>query len=158
MKKITVKKAASKVSGYKIDFTTNTLIVNYKFYAASQQYGTPENKLVKNIQEDFPNLTIAVEKGRNPKKAHSRKRLSYKNMKLYIETLDNSEKLLDVFETVKAESKVQPSPYKYVVDWFQAQFKDYNKAPIFEDDKLTTQKAKEKKDNVYSIKREKSAS
>ena len=79
-------------------------------------------------------------------------------MKLYIETLDNSEKLLDVFETVKAESKVQPSPYKYVVDWFQAQFKDYNKAPIFEDDKLTTQKAKEKKDNVYSIKREKSAS
>lgn len=158
MKKITVKKAASKVSGYKIDFTTNTLIVNYKFYAASQQYGTPENKLVKNIQADFPNLTIAVEKGRNPKKAHSRKRLSYKNMELYIETLDNADTLKKVFDTVKAESKVQPSPYKYVVDWFQAQFKDYNKAPIFEDDKLTTQKAKEKKDNIYSIKREKSAS
>ena len=61
MKKITVKKAASKVSGYKIDFTTNTLIMNYKFFTASQQYGTPENKLVKSITTDFRNLSISVE-------------------------------------------------------------------------------------------------
>ena len=32
--------------GCKIDFTTNTLVMNYKFHSASQEYGTPENKLV----------------------------------------------------------------------------------------------------------------
>ena len=30
-----------KISGYRINFTTDTLIMNYKFYAASQQYGSP---------------------------------------------------------------------------------------------------------------------
>lgn len=46
--------ATKKISGYRIDFTTDTLIMNYKFYAASQQYGSPEYNLVKSITKDFP--------------------------------------------------------------------------------------------------------
>ena len=53
-----------KISGYRIDFTTDTLIMNYKFYAASQQYGSPEYNLVKSITKDFPNLTVSVQAGR----------------------------------------------------------------------------------------------
>lgn len=130
MKKITVKKAASKVSGYKIDFTTNTLIMNYKFFAASQQYGTPENKLVKSITTDFPNLSISVEKGRNPKKAHCRKRLTYANMAKHMEAYENSDELLTAFERVKMLSKPLASPYAYVADWFNLQFKDYKNVEI----------------------------
>ena len=47
-----------KISGYRIDFTTDTLIMNYKFYAASQQYGSPEYNLVKSITKDFPNVGL----------------------------------------------------------------------------------------------------
>ena len=36
--------ATKKISGYKIDFATNTLTMNYKFHAASQEYG---NKKIK---------------------------------------------------------------------------------------------------------------
>ena len=56
--------ATKKISGYRIDFTTDTLIMNYKFYAASQQYGSPEYKMVKSITKDFPNLTVSVQAGR----------------------------------------------------------------------------------------------
>ena len=38
--------ATKKISGYRIDFTADTLIMNYKFYAASQQYGSPEYKII----------------------------------------------------------------------------------------------------------------
>ena len=31
-----------KITGYKIDFTTNTITMNYTFAAAAEQYGTPE--------------------------------------------------------------------------------------------------------------------
>lgn len=37
-------------NGYKIDFKNNTLVMNYKFYADAQEYGTDQNKLVKEIK------------------------------------------------------------------------------------------------------------
>ena len=55
--------------GYKINFATNTLVMNYKFYAASQEYGTDENNLVKAILADFPTLTVVVKAGRDVKTA-----------------------------------------------------------------------------------------
>ena len=126
-----------KMKGYKIDFTTNTLTMNYKFHAASQEYGTDENKLVKDILTDFPNLTVNVKAGREVKATNRNKRLTYANMEKHISAYDNANDLLNVFETVKALSKTAASPYKYVLDWFVAQFPDYDKAPVFKDGKLT---------------------
>ena len=50
--------------GYKIDFTNNTLVMNYKFHSASQEYGTPENKLVKKILKDFPRYQLVTVRGK----------------------------------------------------------------------------------------------
>ncbi len=122
--------------GYKIDFTTNTLTMNYKFYAASQEYGTDENKLVKKILKDFPSLSVVVKAGREVKTPSKNKRLTYANMQKHIMAYENSADLLDVFETVKALSKPAASPYKFVTDWFVKQFPDYNKTPAFKDGKL----------------------
>lgn len=44
--------------GYEIDFTTNTLYMNFKFAVASTEYGTPEYKLLQNIRKDLPNIKI----------------------------------------------------------------------------------------------------
>ena len=139
--------------GYKIDFTTNTLTMNYKFHAASQEYGTDENKLVKKILRDFPSLTIAVKAGREVKTPNKNKRLTYANMKKHIAAYENSDELLDVFETVKALSKTAASPYKFVSDWFVAQFPDYNKAPAFKDGKLIAAPVKIPNIKDYKIKK-----
>ena len=139
--------------GYKIDFTTNTLTMNYKFNAASQEYGTEENKLVKEILNDFPSLTVVVKAGREVKTPNKNKRLTYDNMKKHIAAYENSSELLDVFDTFEALSKTAASPYKFVADWFVAQFPDYNKAPAFKDGKLIVLPVKIPDIKDYKIKK-----
>ena len=123
--------------GYKILFESNTVIMNYKFAAAAAKYGTKENKLLKNIRKDFPGMAEVVMAGRVQTSAKPNHRLTYDNMKKHIAVYDNAEELLDVFETVKMLSAPLASPYKYVSDWFKAQFPDYDKVPVFKDSKLS---------------------
>ena len=123
--------------GCKILFNENTVIMNHKFAAAAAKYGTPENKLMKNIREDFPGMAEVVVSGREQTSAKSNSRLTYENMETHIKVYENADELMDVFESVKALSKTCASPYKYVRDWFEAQFPNYKKAPVFKDGKLT---------------------
>ena len=123
--------------GYKILFDTNTVIMNYKFAAAAAKYGTPENKLMKNIREDFPGIAEVVVSGREQTSAKANTRLTYENMETHIKVYENADELMEVFESVKALSQTCASPYKYVRDWFEAQFPNYKKAPVFQNGKLT---------------------
>lgn len=112
-------------NGYKIAFATNTVVMNYKFAAAAAQYGTKENRIIRNIRHDFPGMAEIVVSGRERKSAAANTRLSYTNMEIHISAYENAAELLEVFKTVKALSKTCASPYKYVGDWFKAQFPDY---------------------------------
>ena len=129
-------------NGYKIVFATNTIVMNYKFAAAAAQYGTPEYKLMKKIRRDFPNMAEQVVSGREKKTAAPNTRLTYDNMEIHIEAYENAEELKEVFKTVKALSKACASPYKYVSDWFKAQFPDYEKAMVFDNGTLKVAPAK----------------
>lgn len=120
------------MTGYKIDFTTNTLIMNYKFAAAASVYGSEEYNIRKSILNDFPNLSVIVKSGREQKKPRYNKRLTYENMEKYINTFANANELLSRFETIKAKSAPLACPYKYVCDWFNAQFPTYKELPDFE--------------------------
>ena len=124
-------------NGYKILFDTNTIIMNYKFAAAAAEYGSSENKLMKSIREDFPGMAEVVVSGRVQTTAKANHRLTYENMEKHIRVYENAEELLEVFETVKAASVALASPYKYVCDWFKAQFPDYKNAVMLNDGKLT---------------------
>lgn len=141
------------MNGYKIDFSTNTITMNFKFAAAASQYGTPEYKLIRDIKADFPTLKEIVKSGREQKKARPNKRLTYDNMKKHIAVYDNAAELMDTFESVKALSLSAASPYKYVADWFVAQFPDYNKAPAFKDGKLIAIPVKAPEIKEYKIKK-----
>lgn len=123
--------------GYKILFDSNTVIMNYKFAAAAAKYGTKENTLLKNIRSDFPGMKEVVMSGRVQTSAKNNSRLTYENMEKYIRVYENADELLEVFETVKAASVALASPYKYVCDWFKAQFPDYKKAVVFQEGALT---------------------
>lgn len=123
--------------GYKIIFAENTVIMNKKFAAAAAKYGTMENTTIRNIRTDFPGMKEIIVSGRECDSAKPNHRLTYENMEKHIEVYENAEELLEVFDTVKAASVALASPYKYVCDWFKAQFPDYKKAVVFNDGKLT---------------------
>ena len=136
--------------GYKILFAENTVIMNKKFAAAAAKYGTKENRIIRNIRHDFPGMAEVIVSGRECDKAKPNHRLTYEHMEAYIEVYENAEELKAVFETVKATSVVLASPYKYVSDWFKAQFPNYDKPVVFKDNKLTV--APKKAPNIIEYK------
>ncbi len=116
------------VKGYKLDFPTNTLTVNYKFHRAMSDFGSPEYNRYKEILADFPHLTVVVKAGRTITTTRPTKRLTYENMDAYIGCYENRDELRTAFAIVRQKSKLVASPYKYVRDWFVAQFPDYQNA------------------------------
>lgn len=129
----------AKNTGYRIDYATNTLVMNYKFRDAAEIYGSPEYNIVQAIMKDYPNIKVSIKSGKEQKKPRDNKRLTYENMETYIKCFENADVLLERFNKVKKMSKPIKSPYKYVSDWFVAQFPDYKKIPEFEEN-LTTVK------------------
>jgi hypothetical protein len=136
--------------GYKIDFTTNTITMNYTFKKASEEYGTAEYNTLKGILADFPTMKTIVKAGREQKKASKYKNLTYKNMEQYISVLENAEEIMEAFKTIKRASKSQSSSYQYVYNWFESQFPDFRKTPKFKDGKFI--KEEEKKPEVKIVK------
>ena len=116
---------------YKIDFVNNTLTMTKAFEDAASNPTSQEYKLLQQIRADFPGLTIIRKTRRAPKKARPTKNLTYKHMEQYMSVFQNADKLLAQFEVVKECSKQQPSPYKFVRDWFEAQFPKYREQPDF---------------------------
>ena len=52
-------------------------------------------------------------------------------MEAFIDEQENAKTLKAEFEKVKKMSKVQKSPYKYVLDWFEKKFKGYESYDTF---------------------------
>lgn len=124
-------------NGYKILFAENMVIMNHKFAAAAAEHGSKEYNLIRDIRADFPGMKEVVVSGRVQTTAKANHRLTYENMEKHIRVYENADELLAVFETVKAASVALASPYKYVADWFKAQFPHYKDAVVFSDGKLT---------------------
>ena len=123
------KKNNVKFKGYKLDFAKKTMTVNKKFAAAMNDITSPEFKYYKKVMKECPQLELIVKAGRTYTKPRKNTRFSYKNMERYISTFDNADELLERFMLVQVKSKVLKSPYKYVGDWFKAQFPNYEKTP-----------------------------
>ena len=89
-------------------------------------FGTEEFKLWREYLTYFPKAKMQTKSiKKNPDKK-TRRNLTFKNMVEYMKTQENSEDLLAEFETIKSRSKIQKSPYQYVLSWFEAKFEGYN--------------------------------
>ena len=86
---------------------------------------------MQQIRADFPGLAIIRKTRRAPKKARPTKNLTYANMEKYMSVFQNADELLAQFKVVKTCSLEQPSPYKFVRDWFETQFPKYKELPDF---------------------------
>lgn len=116
---------------YKVDFVNNTFTMTKAFEEALNNPASEEYKLFQQLRADFPGLTIIRKTRRAPKKARPTKNLTYKHMEQYMSVFKNADELLAQFEVVKTCSLEQPSPYKFVRDWFETQFPKYKEQPDF---------------------------
>lgn len=119
---------------YKVDFVNNTFTMTKAFEEALNNPVSEEYKLFQQLRADFPGLTIIRKTRRAPKKARRTKNLTYKHMEQYMSVFKNADDLLTQFKVVQECSKQQPSPYKYVLDWFKTQFENYKEQPNFSPD------------------------
>ena len=119
------------MTGYKINFTANTITITADFEKAANVPTSAEYRLLKQIQVDYPAIKISRKTHRSPKACNPSKGLTYANMERYINVYDNAAELLERFEEVKELAAVQANSYHYVKSWFVAQFPNYKKLPDF---------------------------
>lgn len=141
---------------HKVDFVNNTFTMTKAFEEALNNPASEEYKLFQQLRADFPGLTIIRKTRRAPKKARPTKNLTYANMEKYMSVFQNADDLLTQFKVVQECSKQQPSPYKYVLDWFKGQFENYKEQPDFTviDLEAFQKKQEEKKQNEQQKKKD----
>lgn len=131
-----------------IDDTTAQ--VTKAFMKQATIFGTDEFKLWREYKKEFPGakmVTKSITKNPNQK---TRRNMTFDNMEAYIATQDKAEELMEEYETIKKRSKIQKSPYQYVLSWFEAKFEGFNDLDQFMAQKEAERKKKEAENNAAS--------
>ena len=104
-------------------------LVTKAFEKQARIFGTAENIAWREFVKVYPNAKMEIwTVKKNTQSDKYCKNLTYKNMREHIETFEKDKeekKLMEEFETILIRSKVQVTPYKYVVNWFKATFPNY---------------------------------
>ena len=108
-----------------------TVQVTKAFEKKARIFGTVEFYKWQEVLKVLPDAKMQIKaSNRKPNKNKNR---SYENIKAYIQTQENSEKLLVEFENARTQSKVQTNPYEYMLSWFDKNFPDYRESTVFKD-------------------------
>ena len=105
-----------KTAAYVFDVVNNTLTVSAAFLKKASQLNTPEYMIVKQLRADNPGMTIVKAEKRSCENRPVN--ITFKKMEEFIGLCADSEERKKAFAKVKALSKIQASPYKYVKTWF----------------------------------------
>ena len=108
-------------------------------------FGTEEFKLWREYKEVFPKAQMTTKSIKKNPDQKTRRNMTYENMEAFISTLEEKEadKVMEEFYTIKKRSKIQKSPYQYVLSWFEAKFDGYNDLDQFMNQKEEERKQKE---------------
>ena len=120
-----MKKTAASIIRYIDD---NTAQVTKAFEKKACIFGTDEFKLWREYKAMFPKAVMTTKSIKKNPNQKTRRNLTFKNMVEYINTYPEAEakKLMEEYETIQKRSKVQASPYQYVLSWFEGKFEGYN--------------------------------
>ena len=118
------------MTGYNYDAITNTLTMTASFAKKASQLNTPEYNTVRQLRLDNPGMKI--EKAIRKTPSNQPMNATFAQMEGFIAKCANSEERLDVFEKIKALSKIQASPYAYVRKWFLENYANYAEEPQFD--------------------------
>ncbi len=128
---------------YKLDLAKQTLTITAAFAEAANNPDSKEYRLVRQLQHDFPGLTIERKTHATPKKYKNKfgvitehnqfKNLTYDRMERFMCALPNSTEYLETYYTVreKADEMCLAAPYAAVRAWFEKQFPKYRENPLF---------------------------
>ena len=105
-------------------------------------FGTEEFKLWREYKAMFPKAQMVTKKIKKSENQKKRRNRTYENMEEYIKTLAD-EAVEAEFKTIKKRSKIQTSPYQFVLDWFEERFKGYDDMEAFMSQKEEERKQKE---------------
>ena len=118
-------------------------------------FGTDEFQEWRAYKAMFPKaqmVTKTIKKSETQKKRRNR---TYENMEEYINSLADEairKAVKAEFEATKKRSKIQTSPYQYVLEWFEGTFDGYDDL-----DQFMSQKEKERKQKEAEAAAEKAA-
>ncbi len=124
----------------KVNHSNNTITVTKAFMKKAENFGSAEYKKMMEIKSDaiLSSYRIVVRSiKKNPEK-ESYRNLTYKNMEIYISTLNLRTIYMAEYELARKRSVIQKSPYKYMVKWFIETFPQYKEAEIFSDTAAAT--------------------
>ena len=104
----------------------NTAQVTKAFMKKANIFGTDEFMRWREYKAMFPKAKMVTKSiKKNPDKKTTRN-LTYANMKEFLSTLPDSDKLCKELEIMKKRSHVQTCPYRFVLEWFEDTVKDYD--------------------------------
>ena len=118
-----MKKTAASIIRYIDD---NTAQVTKAFQKNACIFGTEEFKKWREYKEIFKDAVMTTKSIKKNPNQKNRRNLTFKNMVGFIQTQPNAKELMEEYETIQKRSKVQASPYQYVLSWFEGKFKGYN--------------------------------
>lgn len=144
-----------KTASYNFDIMSNTLTASAAFLKKASQLNTSEYLIVKQLRADNPGMSIIkAEKRSNENRPVN---ITFKKMEEFIGLCDNSEERKKEFARVKALSKIQSSPYKYVKTWFLDNYANYSEQPEFDAKGFVIVKTREEMENELLAGKEESA-
>lgn len=119
-------------NNYTIDIMTSTITLTKTFYKkATSNINNPEYKELKTLLADYPEYEMRFRESKKKESKKTYRNLTYGNMEKYIKASEkNPVALLSEFQTIKAKSCIQPSPYAYVKKWFLEQYPDYTESKM----------------------------
>jgi len=144
-----------KTAAYVFDVVNNTLTASAAFLKKASQLNTPEYMIVKQLRADNPSMTIVkAEKRSNENRPVN---ITFKKMEEFIGLCADSEERKKAFAKVKALSKIQASPYKYVKTWFLENYANYSEQPEFDAQGFVVVKTREELEAELMATKEESA-
>lgn len=106
-------------------------------------FGTEEFQKWREYKAIYPKAQMVTKKIKKNPDQKNRRNMTFENMKGFIKTQTNAKALEEEFETVKKRSKIQKSPYQYVLDWFEKKFEGYDDLDTFMEEKEVERAAAE---------------
>lgn len=128
-----------KTTSYNFDAINTVLTITKDFARRASQLNSPEYKKMLQLRRDYPSLEIVMREGTKKQAASG---ISFKQMEGFIEQCRDAANRLATYERVKALSKVQRSPYKYVKEWFLTNYANYSENPEFDKEGFVIVKTK----------------
>lgn len=129
-----------KTAYYSYDPIDNTLTMTAAFAKKASQLNTAEYNIVRQLRNDNPGMKIEKSAAKAP--ANRPLNITFAKMEEFIKQCRDSKDRLDAFKKVKALSRIQASPYKYVKTWFLNNYANYSEQPEFDADGFVVVKTK----------------